>query len=68
MKKRVLIALLAFFAASMAVYAGGKEDGTLRKAVSRLLSLSRSLIFRHSTMQITAALTIRRMLFPPVIM
>ncbi|MFZ9814377.1 MAG: hypothetical protein ACO3EO_03770, partial [Candidatus Kapaibacteriota bacterium] len=32
MKKRVLIALLAFFAASMAVYAGGKEDGTLRKS------------------------------------
>jgi len=32
MKKRVLIALLAFFAASMAVFAGGKEDGTLRKS------------------------------------
>jgi len=32
MKKRVLIALLAFFTAGMAVYAGGKEDGTLRKS------------------------------------
>ena len=32
MKKRVLIALLAFFTASIAAYAGGKEDGTLRKS------------------------------------
>jgi hypothetical protein len=32
MKKRVLIALLAFFTAGMAVFAGGKEDGTLRKS------------------------------------
>ena len=32
MKKRVLIALLAFFTAGVALYAGGKEDGTLRKS------------------------------------
>ena len=32
MKKRVLIALLAFFTASIAAYAGGKENGTLRKS------------------------------------